>query len=31
MERKAGSSPDLAKCGPMFGHMVEFIEQHVRV
>jgi hypothetical protein len=31
MERKPGSSPDLAKCGPMFGHMVEFIEQHVRV
>ena len=31
MERKAGSSPDLAKCGPMFGRMVEFIEQHVRV
>jgi acetyl esterase len=31
MERKPGSSPDLAKCGPMFGQMVEFIEQHVRV
>jgi acetyl esterase/lipase len=31
MERKAGSSPDLSKCGPMFGHMVEFIERHVRV
>ena len=31
MERKAGSSPDLAKCGPMFGRMVEFVEQHVRV
>jgi acetyl esterase len=30
MERKAGSSPDLAKCGPMFGHMVDFIERHVR-
>jgi len=26
-----GSSPDLAKCGPMFGQMVEFIERHVRV
>jgi acetyl esterase len=31
MERKAGSSPDLSKCGPMFGHMIEFIERHVRV
>ena len=24
-------SPDLSKCGAMFGRMVEFIEQHVRV
>jgi acetyl esterase len=31
MERKPGSSPDLSKCGPMFGQMVAFIEKHVRV
>jgi acetyl esterase len=31
LERKPGSSPDLSKCGPMFGHMVEFIERHVTV
>jgi acetyl esterase len=31
MERQPGSSPDLSKCGPMFGQMVEFIEKHVRV
>jgi acetyl esterase/lipase len=31
MERKAGSSPDLSKCGAMFGRMVEFVGTHVRV
>jgi acetyl esterase len=31
MERKAGSSPDLSKCGDMFGRMVEFVGRHVRV
>ena len=29
MERKPGSSPDLSKCGPMFGQMVEFIDYAV--
>jgi hypothetical protein len=31
MERKAGSSPDLSKCGDMFGRMVEFVGRHVRI
>jgi acetyl esterase len=31
MDRQAGQSPDLSKCGGMFGQMVEFIERHVRV
>jgi hypothetical protein len=30
MERQAGSSPDLSKCGDMFGRMVEFVERHVK-
>lgn len=30
MERKAGSSPDLSNCGPMFAHMVEFVGQQVK-
>ena len=29
MERQAGSSPDLSKCGDMFGRMVAFVERHV--
>ena len=31
MERHAGQSPDLSKSGDMFGHMVEFVEGHVKV
>lgn len=31
MERKPGSSPDLSKCGDMFGQMVEFVGKHVKV
>jgi acetyl esterase len=31
MERKPGASPDLSKCGPMFGQMIDFIDRHVRV
>jgi acetyl esterase len=31
MERKAGSSPDLSKCGDMFGQMVGFVGRHVKV
>ena len=30
MERQAGSSPDLSKCGDMFGRMVAFVERHVK-
>jgi acetyl esterase len=30
MERKAGSSPDLSKCGDMFGRMVEFVGRHAK-
>ena len=30
MERQPGSSPDLSKCGPMFGQMIEFIDRHVK-
>ncbi|WP_422001594.1 alpha/beta hydrolase [Reyranella sp.] len=29
MERKAGASPDLSQCGPMFERMVAFIGRHV--
>jgi acetyl esterase/lipase len=30
MERHAGHSPDLSKCGDMFASMVEFVGRHVR-
>ncbi|MCX7362817.1 MAG: alpha/beta hydrolase [Alphaproteobacteria bacterium] len=30
MERKPGASPDLSKCGDMFGQMVEFVGKHVK-